>query len=223
VELAPSEIVVIHPLRFVDPVAGRRPVVPRKAELERLVLVTATVACLDRQNIEIELAKRSMLGFLSRGTQRLWVQATPTARSWPSESLESRLCSVAQCDPGGISLLLAFRRLLGDRIRRSAISVVEAGLHARGFVDLDRLRDPEAAAATAQMLADFRESQPQRWAQLQAMADRVLRPGLGAPSSAKPVPARPPAARQRDYLSGWKRLNPRPPGVRPPKKPRFDD
>jgi hypothetical protein len=214
-EFAPSEDVVLHPLRFTEPTRRR---VVQRAAVGRVAAMAAVVGLAAAGSIVLEPRAVRIFGRLRAG-RRLRALPGGGGRSWPDGSLEAALQSAIHAAAVGVDLHDALRNLLvtGGRLVPDVVAFVERGLQARA-IDPASATDPARADAVHTLLADFREREPDTWTALGREVDRALRPPLLRHAllehgdDDRPIP--PWRRRARDYLESWRRLNRDPPSAR---------
>jgi hypothetical protein len=217
-EFAPSETVVLHPLRFIEPLRrGLRPV-PR-AVLGRAAAMAAVTAGASAGSLRLEPRAIPILALLPGAGRRLRAFAGAEVM-WPEGSLEDSLQRVIGAAPEGIDLADALRAALSGsgRLVPDVVAFVEVALRQRG-IELPCGGDPAAADAVHSLLSDFREHDPDRWIAIAREVDRALRLPLlrNAIRSRRDdiiEPHPPRRERARDYLKSWRRLNRDPPSAR---------
>ena len=217
-EFAPSETVVLHPLRFVEPMRrGLRPV-PR-AVLGRAAAMAAVIAAAATGSLRLEPRAIPILSLLPGAGRRLRAFAGAEV-IWPEGSLEEALQRLIGAAPDGIDLDDALRgALLGSgRLAPDVIAFVEGSLRHRG-IELPCDGDPAAADAVHSLLSDFREHDPDRWIAIAREIDRalwlpLLRNAIHSRRDDIIDPHPPRRERARDYLRSWRRLNRDPPSAR---------
>jgi hypothetical protein len=217
-EFAPSETVVLHPLRFVEPMrSGQRPV-PR-AVLGRAAGIAAVVAGAATGSLRLEPRAIPILALLPGAGRRLRAFVGSDVL-WPEGSLEEALQRVIGAAPEGIDLDDALRGALSGsgRLVPDVVAFVEGGLVHRGIA-LPSEGDPAAADAVHSLLSDFREHDPDRWIAIARDVDRalwlpLLRDAIRSRTDDITDPRHPRRERARDYLKSWRRLNRDPPSAR---------
>ena len=215
-EFAPSETVVLHPLRFLDPSprSGR----PRRAEIGRMAAIAAVVGCASAGSLELETREVPILALIPWAGRRL--RARPgRGASWPADSLEEALERVVAASLVGVDLDEALRTILvaGGRLVPDVIAFVEAGLRGRGIEGADAV-DRCSASEAQQLLADHRERDPEEWIAIGGAVDRALRvPLIRHAVLARGDDLHEPRLRRRtqDFLASWRRLNRNPQSGRP--------